>query len=220
MKESNGTPILEGLVECGPCGRTMLIVHDPEPRYACPVLLQKGPDDCPTPPVAVEELDEAAVNWLIRELLTESRINMITEGIITESDARKSPRQRDLEKTREELLQQERDRRAIMELVESGRATHQEAAGRLESLNNHRERLLEQADSARNDVQRWESIADRRGIHEIVMKPQTYLKTGIREFAQKLMTLMAERIAVGPQDITFRQGPAAPHPGQESQTPR
>ena len=220
MTETNGTPFLEDLVECGPCGQTMLIVHDPEPRYACPVMLQNGPDDCPTPPVAAEELDEAAVKWLIRELLTESHINMIIEGIIAESDARKSPRQRDLESTREKLLQQGRDHRSIMELVESGRATPQEAAGRLESLSNHRERLLAQADSARSDVRKWEFIADRRGIHEVLMKPQTYLRTGTREFAQKLMTLMAEGIAVGPRDIAFRQGPAAPHPGQEFRTPR
>ena len=61
MKEENGVPLLEELVECGSCSQTMTTVHDPEYRYACPVSLRHGLDDCPTAPVAVGQLDIEAV---------------------------------------------------------------------------------------------------------------------------------------------------------------
>ena len=100
MTESNSTLILEGLVECGPCGRKMVTVHDPENRYACPVILQNGPDDCPTPPVTVEQLDTEAARWLAEKTLTERQLGQITREIMDNHAALRGPSEKDLEKAR------------------------------------------------------------------------------------------------------------------------
>ncbi len=210
MTENTNSLLLEGLVECGPCGRKMTTVNDPTHRYACPVLLQNGLDDCPTPPVAVEQLDIAAVRWMTGDLLTEQWVGQVTQQIMTTAAARKEPPQRNLENARRELRRQEEERRGLIELVESGRTTFQQAEPRIGELNGRRDELLEQADSAREDVKMWEFIGQESGIQETMRDIHTYLKPGAREFTQELMGLILERIVAGPREIIFIPVPGIP----------
>ena len=50
-QEINYLHLLAGLVRCEPCGTEMTATHNPDNRYVCPTLMERGPDDCTTPPI-------------------------------------------------------------------------------------------------------------------------------------------------------------------------
>ena len=134
--------LLAGLVRCQPCGTEMTAIHDPDNRYVCPTLMERGPDDCTTPPIDAEYLDRLVATRLVENVLTNENLQTVIK-IIQEQCGEKSLRHRaELETISDRLAGQNRPRRGLMAAVETERATFAEVAGRAFSFSQNSIKLL------------------------------------------------------------------------------
>ena len=137
--------LLAGLVRCQPCGTEMTATYDPDNRYVCPTLMERGPDDCTTPPIDAEYLDRLVATRLVENALTNENLQTVIK-IIQEQCGEKSLQHRaELETISDRLAGQNRPRRELMAAVETERKTFAEVAGRVQGLNDAKTRLEAQA---------------------------------------------------------------------------
>ena len=144
--------LLAGLVRCQPCGTEMKAIHDPDNRYVCPTLLERGPDDCATPPIDAEYLHRLVATRLVENALTNENLQTVIK-IIQEQCGEKSLEHRaELETIGNRLAGQNRPRRELMAAVETERTTSAEVAGQVQELNDAKTRLEAQATWAKNQL--------------------------------------------------------------------
>ena len=55
----------------------MTAIHDPDNRYVCPTLMERGPDDCTTPPIDAEYLDRLVVTRMVENVLTGKNLQTV-----------------------------------------------------------------------------------------------------------------------------------------------
>ena len=144
--------LLAGLVRCQPCGTEMTAIHDPDNRYVCPTLMERGPDDCTTPPIDAEYLDRLVATRLVENVLTGKNLQTVIK-IIQEQSGEKSLRHRaELETISDRLAGQNRPRRELMAAVETERTPFAKVAGRVQELNDTKTRLEAQAIEAKKQL--------------------------------------------------------------------
>ena len=54
-----------------------LASNDPDNRYVCPTLTERGPDDCTTPPIDAEYLDRLVVTRMVENVLTNKNLQTV-----------------------------------------------------------------------------------------------------------------------------------------------
>ena len=175
--------LLAGLVRCQPCGTEMTAIHDPDNRYVCPTLMERGPDDCTTPPIDAEYLDRLVATRLVENVLTNENRQTVIK-IIQEQCGEKSLRHR--------------------AELETERATFAEVAGQVQELNDAKTRLEAQAIEAKKQLDIQEFVSDEGRIRESARNIDTYLGAVDKETVREMLRTLIREVLVGPGAATLR----------------
>ena len=196
--------LLAGLVRCQPCGTEMTAIHDPDNRYVCPTLMERGPDDCTTPPIDAEYLDRLVATRLVETVLTGKNLQTVIK-IIQEQSGEKSLRHRaELGTISDRLAGQNRPRRELMAAVETERTTFAKVAGRVQELNDTKTRLEAQAIEAKKQLDLQEFVSDEARIRENARNIDTYLRAVNKETVREMIRTLIREVLVGPGAATLR----------------
>ena len=181
----------------------MTAIHDPASRYVCPTLMERGPDDCTTPPIDAEYLDRLVATRLVENALSNQNLQTVIK-IIQEQCGEKSLKHRaDLETISDRLAGQNRPRRELMAAVETERTTFAEVAGRVRELNDAKTRLEAQATWAKNELDIQEFVSDEGRIRESARNIDTYLGAVDREAVREMLRTLIREVLVGPGAATL-----------------
>ena len=182
----------------------MTAIHDPDNRYVCPTLMERGPDDCTTPPIDAEYLDRLVATRLVENALTNENLQTVIK-IIQEQCGEKSLQHRDeLETISDRLAGQNRPQRGLMAAVETERTTFAEVAGRVRELNDAKTRLEAQATWAKNQLDIQEFVSDEGRIRESTRNIDTYLGAVDKETVREMLRTLIREVLVGPGAATLR----------------
>ena len=196
--------LLAGLVRCEPCGTEMTAIHDPDNRYVCPTLMERGPDDCTTPPIDAEYLDGLVVTRMVENVLTGKNLQTVI-NIAQEPSGKMALQHRaELETISDRLAGQNRPRRELMTAVETKRTTFAKVAGRVQELNDVKTRLEAQAMEAKKQLDLQEFVSDEARIRENARNIDTYLRAVNRETVREMIRTLIREVLVRPGTATLR----------------
>ena len=196
--------LLAGLVRCQPCGTAMTATYDPDNRYVCPTLMERGPDDCTTPPIDAEYLDRLVATRLVENGLTGKNLQTVINIIQEQSGKMALQHRAELETISDRLAGQNRPRRELMAAVETERTTFAEVAGRVQELNDAKTRLEAQAMEEKNQLDIQEFLSDEGRIRESARNIDTYLRAVNRETVREMIWTLIREVLVGPGTATLR----------------
>ena len=196
--------LLAGLVRCQPCGTEMTAIHDPDNRYVCPTLMERGPDDCTTPPIDAEYLDRLVVTRMVENVLTGKNLQTVINIAQEQSGKMALQHRAELETISDRLAGQNRPRRELMTAVETERTTFAEVAGRVQELNDAKTRLEVQAIEAKKQLEIQEFVSDEARIRENARNIDTYLRAVNKETVREMIRTLIREVLVGPGAATLR----------------
>ena len=196
--------LLAGLVRCQPCGTEMTAIHDPDNRYVCPTLMERGPDDCTTPPIDAEYLDRLVVTRMVQNVLTGKNLQTVINIAQEQSGKMALQHRAELETISDRLAGQNRPRRELMTAVETERTTFAEVAGRVQELNDAKTRLEVQAIEAKKQLEIQEFVSDEARIRENARNIDTYLRAVNKETVREMIRTLIREVLVGPGAATLR----------------
>ena len=182
----------------------MTATHDPDNRYVCPTLMERGPDDCTTPPIDTAYLDRLVVTRMVENLLTGKNLQTVIKMAQEQSGKMALQHQAELETISESLAGQNRPRRELMAAVETERTTFAEVAGRVQELNDAKTRLEAQAMEAKKQLDIQEFVSDEARIRENARNIDTYLRAVNKETVREMIRTLIREVLVGPGTATLR----------------
>ena len=178
--------------------------QDPDNRYVCPTLMERGPDDCTTPPIDTAYLDRLVVTRMVENLLTSKNLQTIIKIAQEESGKIALKHQAELETISDRLAGQNRPRRELMAAVETERTTFAEVAGRVQKLNDTKTRLEVQAMEAKKQLEIQEFVSDEAGIRENARNIDTYLRAVNKKTVREMIRTLIREVLVRPGTATLR----------------
>ena len=196
--------LLAGLVRCQPCGTEMTAIQDPDNRYVYPTLMERGPDDCTTPPIDAEYLDRLVVTRMVQNVLTGKNLQTVIKIAQEQSGKMALQHRAELETISDRLAGQNRPRRELMTAVETERTTFAEVAGRVQELNDAKTRLEVQAIEAKKQLEIQEFVSDEARIRENARNIDTYLRAVNKETVREMIRTLIREVLVGPGAATLR----------------
>ena len=196
--------LLAGLVRCEPCGTEMTATHDPDNQYLCPTLMERGPDDCTTPPIDAEYLDRLVVTRMVENVLTGKNLQTVINIAQEQSGKMALQHRAELETISDRVAGQNRPRRELMTAVETKRTTFAKVAGRVQELNDAKTRLEAQATRAKKQLDLQEFVSDEARIRENARNIDTYLRAVNRESVREMIRILIREVLVRPGTATLR----------------
>ena len=203
-QEIKNLHLLAGLVRCQPCGAEMTATHDPDNQYVCPTLMERGPDDCTTPPIDAEYLDRLVVTRMVQNVLTGKNLQTVINISQEQSGKMALQHRAELETISDRLAGQNRPRRELMTAVETERTTFAEVAGRVQELNDAKTRLEVQAIEVKKQLEIQEFVSDEARIRENARNIDTYLRAVNKETVREMIRTLIREVLVGPGAATLR----------------
>ena len=203
-QEIKNLHLLAGLVRCQPCGTELTATHDPDNRYVCPTLMERGPDDCTTPPIDTAYLDRLVVTKMVENVLTGKNLQTVIKIAQEQSGKMALQHQAELETISDRLAGQNRPRRELMTAVETERTTFAEVAGRVQEMNDAKTRLEAQAMEAKKQLDLQEFLSNEGRIRENTRNIDTYLRAVNRETVQEMIRTLIREVLVRPGTATLR----------------
>ena len=182
----------------------MTAIHDPDNRYVCPTLMERGPDDCTTPPIDAEYLDRLVVTRMVQNVLTGKNLQTVINIAQEQSGKMALQHRAELETISDRLAGQNRPRRELMTAVETERTTFAEVAGRVQELNDAKTRLEVQVIEAKKQLEIQEFVSDEARIRENARNIDTYLRAVNKETVREMIRTLIREVLVGPGAATLR----------------
>ena len=181
----------------------MTATHDPDNRYVCPTLTERGPDDCTTPPIDAEYLDRLVVTRMVENVLTNKNLQTVIHIAQEQSGKIALQHRAELETISDRLAGQNRPRLELMAAVETERTTFAKVAGRVQELNDTKNRLEAQAMEAKKQLDLQEFVSDEARIRENARNIDTYLRAVNRETVREMIRTLIREVLVGPGAATL-----------------
>ena len=212
--------LLAGLVRCQPCGTEMTATHNPDNRYVCPTLMERGPDDCTTPPIDAEYLDRLVVTRMVENVLTNENLQTVINIAQEQSGKMALQHRAELETISDRLAGQNRPRRELMAAVETERTTFAKVAGRVQELNDTKTKLEAQAMEAKKQLDLQAFMSDEARIRENARNIDTYLRAVNKETVREMIRTLIREVLVRPGTATLRYAIPMPsgRPGKGAMT--
>ena len=203
-QEIRNLHLLAGLVRCQPCGAEMTATQDPDNRYVCPTLMERGPDDCTTPQIDTAYLDRLVVSRMVENLLTSKNLQAVIKMAQEQSGKMALQHQAELETISDRLAGQNRPRRELMAAVETEKTTFAEVAGRVQELNDAKTKLEAQAMEAKKQLEIQEFVSDETRIRENARNINTYLGAVNKKTVREMIRTLIQEVLVRPGTATLR----------------
>ena len=192
--------LLAGLVRCEPCGTEMTATHD---RYVCPTLIERGPDDCTTPPIDTAYLDRLVVTRMVENLLTNENLQTVIKIAQEQSGEMALQHRAELETISDRLAGQNRPRHELMTAVETERTTFAKVTRRVQELKDAKTRLEAQATRAKKELDLQEFVSDEGRIRKNARNIDTYLRAVNKETVREMIRTLIREVLVGPGTATL-----------------
>ena len=175
----------------------MTAIHDPDNRYVCPTLMERGPDDCTTPPIDAEYLDRLVVTRMVQNVLTGKNLQTVINIAQEQSGKMALQHRAELETISDRLAGQNRPRRELMTAVETERTTFAEVSGRVQEMNDAKTRLEVQAIEVKKQLEIQEFVSDEARIRENARNIDTYLRAVNKETVREMIRTLIREVLVG-----------------------
>ena len=123
---------LSGVAHCSNCGTLMTVVGD---NYVCPVNIEGGPKPCSTTPVNAVRLVRQVITQLLKRVMTDSTIALLTNDIEQMASAKSRMQQERLQTSESSIEGLNRRKEKLLRPVEQGHAKYTEIAGEINEIN-------------------------------------------------------------------------------------
>ena len=182
------------LAHCSNCGIAMTVAGG---NYVCPMSLERGQDRCTTTPVNASSLVRQVAAQLLRRVMTDETVTLLTEGI-QQTAAEKSNMQRQrLQNTEASIKDLGKLREQVLHPVEQELATYPEVAEEVSRINATRMGLAYESQVAQEELDKLAFISDAEGLREDAQDIITSLDDTDLEQEQALLSIFVQEIRVG-----------------------
>jgi DNA-directed RNA polymerase subunit F len=135
-------------------------------NYVCPVNAKRGPDRCSTNPVNAERLAVQVVTQVLRRVMNDSTIALLT-GDIQQTASEASGRQRErLQHSESSIEELNLLKGQVLQTVEQNLTTYPEVAEKVNEINAARTGLAYESQIAQEELDRLAFISNTEGIRE------------------------------------------------------
>ena len=196
-----GTPlehrsVLSGIAHCSNCGALMTVAGT---NYACPANIEGGAEHCSTTPIDAGRLVGQVVAQLVKRVMTDSTIALLTNDI-QETASAKSRMQKERLQTSESSIEGLNSRKEkLLRPVEQGLAKYPDVAGEINDINATSMGLSYESKIARDEIDKLAFISDREGLREDARDIATYIDHADPEETRELVNIFIQDIHVGPR---------------------
>lgn len=186
-------PSLDGRVFCAVCGSEM---SNDGQDYRCPRTSPASEYPCSTSPVDSAHLLRAVMARMISRLANDEMVRKITSSIKEATERNARNQRRTMEEAEAAISELNARRPAVLQLVEHGAKTYDEAADEISRLDQAAAGLAFESMVARNELDKIDFISDEDGIRDTVRDVETYLGGNSPEEAQELLDLLVRKVTV------------------------
>ena len=186
---------LSDVAHCSNCGTLMTVVGD---NYVCPVNIGGGPKPCSTTPVNAVRLVRQVITQLLKRVMTDSTIALLTGDIQRTALAKSGLQQQRLQKSEASIEGLNRLKKEVLHPVEQELTTYPEVAGEINRINAASMGLAYESKIAQDELDKLAFISDSEGLREDAQDIATCLDDAAPEETKELVNMFVRDIRVGP----------------------
>ena len=185
-----------GLVHCANCGTAMTAIGV---NYVCLVNAKRGPDRCPTKPVNAERLVAQAVTQLLKRVINDSTIALLTGDIQQTASEASSRQQERLQCSESSIEELDRLKEQVLRTAEQKLATYPEGTEEINHINAIKTGLAHESRIAREELDKLAFISNTEGLREDARDIANHLEDVGPEETRELLNIFVREIRVGPE---------------------
>ena len=185
---------LNDLVHCSNCGASMTAMGD---NYVCPTNTRPGPEPCPTTPINTGSLVRQVAAQLLRRVVNESTIALLTEDVQQIAEEKSSTQRQRLQRSESYIKDLGLLKEQVLRSVEQKLATYPEVAEEVNRINATKMGLAYESQIAQDELDTLAFISDPDGLREDAWSITTYLDDAGPEETWELLYIFVRDIRVG-----------------------
>ncbi len=183
------------LAHCSDCGTAMTVTGG---NYICPMNLKRGQDRCTTSPINVASLIRQVAAQLLRRVITDETITLLTEDIQQTAAEKSSMQRQSLQNTEASIKDLGKLKEQLLHLVEQKLATYPEVADEVSRINATRMGLAYESQVAQDELDKLAFISDPEGLRKDAHDITSCLDDLDPEQTRALLGIFVREIRVGP----------------------
>ena len=184
------------LVHCANCGTAMTAIGV---NYVCPVNAKLGSDRCPTTPVNAESLVAQVVTRLLKRVMNDSTIALLTEDIQQKTSEASLTQKERLQRTESSIVEQDLLKDQVLQPVDQNLATYADVAEAVNEINATRMGLAYESHIAREELDKLAFISNTEGLREDAQDISSHLEDIGPEETRELLNIFVREIRIGPE---------------------
>ena len=183
-------------VHCANCGTPMTAIGA---NYVCSKNAKRGPDRCPTTPVNAESLVTQVVTQLLKRVINDSTIEMLTGDIQETASEASSRQQEQLQSSESSIEELDLLKGEVLQTVEQKLATYPEVAEEINHINAIKMGLAYESQVAQEELDKLTFISNTEGLREDARDIITHFQDAEPEEIRALLNIFIREIRVGPE---------------------
>ena len=187
---------LNDLAHCSNCGAPMTAIGD---NYVCPTNTGPGPEPCPTTPVNTGSLVRQVAAQLLKRVVNESTIALLTEDVQQIAEEKSSKQRQRLQRSESSIKDLGLLKEQVLRPVEQKLATYPEVAEEVNQINATKMGLAYESQIAQDELDKLAFISDPNGLREDAWSITTYLDDAGPEETRELLYIFVRDIRIGPE---------------------
>jgi hypothetical protein len=186
---------LNELAHCSVCGTTMALIGD---NYVCPVNAERASDRCHTTPVNAGALVRAVATQLLKRVMTDDTVIMLTEDFQQSASEISNMQQRRLQNSEASITDLDKLKQQVLRPVELKLAIYPDVAQEVDRINATRMGLAYESQVAQDELDKLAFISDPEGLKNDAHDITSWLDDVDPEQTKALLSIFVREIRVGP----------------------
>ena len=184
------------LVHCANCGTPMTAVGV---NYVCLANAESGPDRCPTTPVNAESLVAQVVTRILKRVINDSTVELLTGDIQQMASEASSRQQEQLQCSESSIEVLNLLKEQVLQTVEQKLATYPEVAEEIDHINAIKMGLAFESQVTQEELGKLAFISNTEGLRKDAQGIVTHLEDVGSEETRELLKIFVREIRVGPE---------------------
>ncbi len=168
-------------------------------NYVCSKNAKREPDRCPTTPVNAESLVAQVVTQLLKRVINDSTIEILTGDIQEMASEASSRQQEQLQCSESSIEELDLLKGEVLQTVEQKLATYPAVAEEINHINATKMGLAYQSQVAQDELDKLAFVSNTEGFREDARDIITHLEDAEAEEIRELLNIFVREIRVGPE---------------------